>query len=222
MSKEYVVFGFSHYFGDIFDCIESVGGRLGKVVLNVPETPWPGRASLAERLKRLPYKVPLIQLKDFVSRGERFERNVIGFSGKQMAPLLKLLNVGLHFHPLIHARAILQSGACLDDGVIVDAGAIVGPWAKIGKHVALNRGSSVGHDAEVGAYSFLGPAATLCSHVRLGENVKVGANATILPDVTVADDVVIGAGAVLRDSALVSGLLMAGVPAVPKLRKKKL
>lgn len=219
MSKDFIIFGFSHFFGDIFDCINSVGGRLKAIVLNVPETPIPGRQTLRERLDRLSYPVDVLDIEKFRPRGPRFERYVIGFSMKRMVPLLCLLqnkfSVGVYFDPLIHTRSVIQSGADLDEGVVIDAAAIVGPWARIGKHVILNRGSSVGHDCEVGAYSFLSPSATLCSHVKIGENVLVGANAVVLPDVHVGDDAVIAACAVVREN-VPKGVMVAGVPATIK------
>jgi sugar O-acyltransferase (sialic acid O-acetyltransferase NeuD family) len=216
MSKNYLIFGFSHFFGDLFDCIQSVGGILQAVVQNVPEILVPGRASLKDRLVRLPYEVDVVELENLKLGSDQFYNHVIGFSGKAMVPLLERLSKqfhGIRFTPLAHARSIIQSGARIEKGAVIDAGAIVGPWARIGAHVVLNRGSSVGHDSEVGAYSSLGPSATLCGHVRLGENVKVGANAVILPDILVGDDAVIGAGAVVTREVL-PGTTVMGVPAV--------
>ncbi len=211
--SDYVIFGYSHLLGDLVDCIEVSGGVLKRVVLNVPEKPYPGRPTLAERLDRLSNKVDVVQLDHWHPIG--WEEYVIGFSGSQMMPLLRQLREKyptMFFDPLVHKTAILQRGATLGVGAILNAGAIVGSWARIGNHTILNRGSSVGHDCQIGSYCFLSPAATLASHVTLGVNVKVGTNATILPDVTVGDDAVIGAGAVVLED-VPAGATVVGVPA---------
>lgn len=217
---DYVMFGFSHFFGDIFDCIAADGqGQLTKIVLNVPETPFPGRLSLNERLSRLPYKVSIENFDDWRPRPRLSgaERYVIGFSRKTMKPLVDSLKRLHHidFATLIHQSATIQAGATLLEGVIVNAAAIIGPWAKIGRHTIVNRGANVGHDCEIGDYCFLSPGATLCSHVKLGENVVVGANATITPDVHVGDNAVIAAGAVVLYD-VPADVMVAGVPAVVK------
>jgi sugar O-acyltransferase (sialic acid O-acetyltransferase NeuD family) len=213
--NDYVMFGFSHFFGDFFDLITDAGGRLVKVVLNVPEKPWPGRLSLGERLARIPYKVDVETID--LWKPENGESYLIGFSRKIMKPLAQDLKSrhGLYFGAMVHRRSTLQFGATCSEGTIVNAAAIVGPWAKLGRHVIVNRGANVGHDCQVGDYSFLAPSATLCSHVVLGENVLVGANAVILPDVKVGDGSVVGAGAVVRKD-VPPGVLVAGVPAETK------
>jgi sugar O-acyltransferase (sialic acid O-acetyltransferase NeuD family) len=224
--KDCIVFGFSHFLGDIIDCIEAGGGALKAVVLNVPETPYPGRLSLRERLHRLKYKVPVFTFDEWYPAHWtpdhlRWQNYVIGFSGSQMKPLLgRLKELCIPFEPLVHQTAILQKGAAIGAGAIVNAGAIVGPWARIGEHTILNRGCTIGHDCVVGPYGFVSPGATLCSHVTLGENVKVGANATILPDVQVGSDAVIGAGAVVLED-VPAGVMVAGVPAVVKKEARK-
>lgn len=218
--NEYVIFGFSHFFGDIFDVIVSLDGQVSKVVLNVPEIPMHGRLTLRERLARIPYTIEVQNIDDFKPKPTpRLHREayVIGFSRKIAAPLVAELKrrFDLFFVPMIHARVVLQHGAFVDEGSIVDAAAILGPWSKIGKFTIVNRGASVGHDCEIGDHCFISPSATLCSHVRLGTNVLVGANATILPDIVVGEDSVIAAGAVVRND-VPSGVMVAGVPAVIK------
>lgn len=216
--SDYVMFGFSRFFGDIFDCIQSRRDRLRQVVLNVPPPP---KADLIGRIGRLPYVVDVVELDHFRDLKPN-DLCVVGFHGKRMLPLTsRLKKIGAIFDPVVHATAILQYGSRTDmDGVIVDAGAIVGPWAKLGEHVVMARGASVGHDCEVGAYSFLGPSATLCGHVRLGEDVFVGAGSTILPDLTIGDGAIIGAGSVVREN-VPARAMVAGVPAELKKTEVK-
>lgn len=217
MTKRWVMFGASHFFGDIVDLIEDGHGRLAKVVLNRPEEVISGRPILKSRVERLSYAVDVVNLAGF--RPGQGESHVMGFSGVKMKPLLEDLKTrfGLEFPSLLHSRSILQTGARVFDGTLVDAGAIIGPWSIVGRHVILNRGSNVGHDCEVGDFSFLSPGAVLCGHVRLGGGVFVGANATILPDIVVGAGAVIAAGAVVTKD-VEAGVMVAGVPAEMKKR----
>lgn len=212
----WVMFGHSHFFGDIFDLIQDSGGKLSKVVLNMGEMQTPGRPALKERLGRLPYKVDLLRLAEWTPEAQ--EKYVIGFTGKKMEPLVTDLKSRLgisFFDALIHSKAIIQCAVTASEGTIVDAGAIIGPWATIGRHVILNRGSNVGHDCVIGDYSFLAPGATLCGHVRLGEGAYIGANATIIQDMNIGAGSIVAAGAVVTEN-IPPGVMVAGVPAVFK------
>lgn len=223
MKTPWVMFGYSHLFGDIVDCIDSVDGRLERIYLNMPETVHPGRPTLEERLCRLPWKVPVYGLSALAALGGSIHY-VLGFSRKQAAPLLKELEDIYRIEaapPLIHLTAIRQMGSEIAPWSIVNAGAIIGSWAKIGKHVIVNRGANIAHDCEIADHCFIAPSATLCSHVRLRENVFVGAGATILPDVTVGESVTVAAGAVVRED-VPAGAMVAGVPAVIKKARMNL
>lgn len=211
MKAFWVMFGSSHLFGDLFDLIRDSGGTLATIVLNVPEKPMDGRPTLAERVARLPYKVPIVPLDQFKPVPDH--RYMVGFSRKIMVPLLEYLKAlhDLSFERLVHSTSVIQYGASVAEGGIVNAGAILGSWAQIGAHAIVNRGANIGHDCQVGAYSFLAPGATLCSHVKIGQNVLVGAGAVILPDVEVGDDAIVGAGAVVLED-VPAGTMVAGVP----------
>lgn len=216
MTTPWVMFGTSHLFGDFFDLIHDSGGRLRKIVINVPEKPWAGRLSIQERLYRLPYAVEIQSAADW--KPDPDCEHVVGFSRRIMVPMLEDLQGRqgrIPFKPLIHSKAVIQYGARFGDGAIVNAGAILGSWAEIRAHSIVNRGANVGHDCIVSEYSFLAPGATLCSHVRIGENVFVGAGAIVLPDVHVGDNAVIAAGAVVLEN-VPPGAMVAGVPAVIK------
>lgn len=226
MTKSFAMFGYSHLFGDIVDCIDSVDGRLEKIYLNVPETIIAGRPTLQERLARLPWRVvvndlpmvrSLVDSQHIVSRSDSWGY-VLGFSRKQAAPLLRELwdqyGIG-QAAPLVHLTAIRQMGSEVGPWSIVNAGAIVGSWTRIGKHVIVNRGANIAHDCEIGDHCFIAPSATLCSHVRLRDDVMVGAGAVILPDVTVGEGATVAAGAVVRED-VPARTMVAGVPAVIK------
>jgi len=208
------MFGHSHLFGDIFDLIMDSGGRLSKVVLNMPpEPPSSRRLALADRLGRLPYPVETVDLGHWKPNPE--ESYVIGFSRKQMKPLLDQLasRFGIDsFGTLVHSRATIQHGAVVSESAMIDANAVVGPWARIGRHVFVNRGASVGHDCDVGDFSFLAPSSTLCGYVRLCEDVMIGAGATILPDIAIGAGAQVAAGTVVTKD-VPPGTAVAGVPA---------
>lgn len=211
----WVMFGHSHFFGDIFDLIQDAGGKLSKIVTNAPALQVSGRPVIDDRLARLPYPVKVVQLDQWTPGLE--ERYVIGFTGQKMKPLVGDLRTkfDLKFQDLIHSKAICQYGFRVSEGTLVDAGAIVGSWATIGRHVILNRGSNVGHDCVIGDYSFLAPGATLCGHVRLEEGAYIGANATVIQDVKIGAGSVVAAGAVVTHDVQ-PGIMVAGIPAVFK------
>lgn len=216
--RRWVMFGHNHFFGDFVDIITDTGGRLTRVVQNVPQVKVPGRPTLEERILRLPGiwdPVEILQLKEFAPKdGESY---IVGFTLQKMQPLVEDLKrrFQLRFPALAHRSAIIQMGAVLADGVILDAGAIVGSWARVGQHTVVSRGANVGHDCRVGNYCYLGTAAVLCGHAQIGDDVLVGANATVLPDVRVGSGVVIAAGAVVTKD-VPDSVMVAGVPAVVK------
>jgi sugar O-acyltransferase (sialic acid O-acetyltransferase NeuD family) len=219
VSRPFVMFGYSHLFGDIVDCIESIDGELREVLLNVPEVPKPGRPTLFDRITRLNRfgrSVRIGDIREFRRRSSD-ECYVIGFSRKQAAPLIRDLEswIGCPANPTKHRTSITQLGAEIGHWSIVNAGAIIGSWARIGRHVIANRGANIGHDCEIGDHSFISPGATICGHVKIGKNVMIGANATILPDLKIGDDAVVAAGAVVT-SWVNPNSMVAGVPAVVK------
>lgn len=215
MTRPFVMFGFSHLFGDIVDCIESIDGHLDEVVLNVEETPYPGRPTLRDRLQRLDNPVVISNYKDFHHKpGSSY---VIGFSGRKGDMLLVSLidRYSISPSPTVHVQAIVQKGASIDHWSIVNAGAIIGSWASIGKHVIVNRGANIGHDVRIEDHSFISPGAIICGHAHIRSNVNVGAGAVVLPDVFIGEDSVVAAGAVVRENVK-AGSMVAGVPAVYK------
>ncbi|MBE7064716.1 MAG: poly-gamma-glutamate biosynthesis protein [Ruminococcaceae bacterium] len=78
---------------------------------------------------------------------------------------------------------------------------VVNGYARIGKQCILHGNNCIGNDGK----SFDAPI--------LGERVRLGVGAKVIGNVTIADDVVIAAGAVVVESCLVRGAVLAGVPA---------
>lgn len=78
---------------------------------------------------------------------------------------------------------------------------VVNGYARIGKSCMLHGNNCIGNDGK----SYDAPV--------LGERVRLGVGAKIIGGVTIADDVVVAAGAVVIESCLVKGAVLAGVPA---------
>jgi len=214
---DYVMFGESHFFGDMTDIIEALGGRLKTLVLNmVPKAP-PGRLSLKQRVDRLGYPVRIMELKDW--QPGKNEKYIIGFSGQKMEPLVKDLKEkhGLVFSNLIHPTAIIPPSATVipDSGLIINSGVVIRSYAEISSHILVNSGVTIGHDSKIFPYVFLAPSAVLCGYTNIMRGAFIGANATVLPDITVGSNSIVAAGAVVTED-VPDSVMVAGVPAVVK------
>lgn len=78
---------------------------------------------------------------------------------------------------------------------------VVNGYARIGKGCMLHGDNCIGNDGK----SYDAPV--------LGDRVRLGVGAKVIGDVTIADDVVIAAGAVVVESCVIRGAVLAGVPA---------
>lgn len=78
---------------------------------------------------------------------------------------------------------------------------VVNGYSKIGKGCILHGDNCIGNNG----LDFAAPV--------LGERVRLGVGAKVIGDVTIADDVTIAAGAVVIDSCMINGAVLAGVPA---------
>lgn len=211
----FVMLGAGDLFGDLVDMIHLNGGRLKKVVLNVPDVERKGRLSTRGRIDRMPYKVETISLEDFTP--EEGEKYLIGFKSYQMIPLRGYLKekFSLKFENLIHPTAIVSPSVAMGEGCILCAGVIIGSYAKLGNHVVINRGATVGHDAYLEDYSFIGPSGVICSGVIAQEGSSIFAGAKVIERKVIGARSQVGAGAVcLKD--VPSGVLVVGVPATVK------
>lgn len=117
---DYVRFGHSPLFGDLADIIRSAGGRLKKVVQNLPEQVRPGSKPLAEliaeqerccALDGTARRIAFEKLEVF--EPQEGERYLIGFRSHRLIPLrAELIGTwGLTFPPLIHATAVISPSA---------------------------------------------------------------------------------------------------------------
>jgi sugar O-acyltransferase (sialic acid O-acetyltransferase NeuD family) len=209
------MFGAGDLFGDLVDIVHFSGGRLRKVVLNVPDIEKEGRLSIRERIARMPYEVEIVSLEEFTpSEGEKF---FIGFKSYQMIPLRSHLKekFSIVFENLIHPTAIISPSVEMGEGCVLCAGVIIGSYAKLGNHVVINRGTTIGHDASLGDYLFIGPSSVICSGVIADEGASIFAGATVIERRVIGARSQVGAGGVCLHDVL-PGVLVAGVPACPK------
>jgi carbonic anhydrase/acetyltransferase-like protein (isoleucine patch superfamily) len=218
------MFGIHGLFGDYADAIQSTGGRLARVVLNMEEPVPASGPTFRERLARYEtwlrstgenHAVEVLPLHDYQPRPG--EHALFGFRGPKLRPLLGDLRTrfGLHFPPLVHARASVSPMARLDEGVFIGAGTVVAPGVRVGEFTLLNRGALIGHDVEIGPCNIIGPGANFASHIRTEEGAVVGIGAILRENITLGAGCSIAAGAVVLHE-VPSHTLVAGVPAVVK------
>ena len=213
----YVMFGHSHYLGELVDLIHASDGRLAEIVENMAEAPVKGRPSLAARLLLITYEVKRTKLQEWRPPARLGARYVMGFSGPQTAAygdeVKRLFPV--EFTTLIHPSAEISDSARIGRGGSFNRLSVVASNAVVGRHVVVNRGALVGHDVELGDCAVVGPGAVVCSYVKIGRGARIGAGATVLEDLEIGEGAVVAAGATVIRNVL-PGTMVAGVPAVPK------
>ena len=218
---DYVMFGQSGLFGDCVDIIHARGGRLKKVVVNLPDPADPNRKTFVERVTEMNRYIrenalaPEIQIEEIGEfRPVADELYVIGFRGAHVAGLRDRLvrDHGIRFDSLVHPRAELSPTASLGEGVIVNAGAVIASWADVGDFCMINRGATIGHDCRISAFANIRPGAHVASNVRIGGGATIGIGATVIEDVTIGNDAYVAAGAVVI-ADVTPDTRVAGVPA---------
>jgi sugar O-acyltransferase (sialic acid O-acetyltransferase NeuD family) len=221
-ATDYVMFGHSGLFGDYVDIIHASGGRLRKVVTNLPDAPGHrSRRSFAEDLAAMNQwlktkpegrQIAREDLEDFAPGAN--ESYVIGFRGEQITSLRDRLKheFGLSFAPLIHIGATISPTVEIGEGAIVGAGSVVGAFGRLGGFCLINRGAAIGHHTDVGDFANIAPGVNIASGVAIGRAAVVGIGATIVNDLVIGARAMIAAGAVVtRD--VEAGSLVAGMPA---------
>jgi len=222
--KKYVMFGHNQLLGDFVDIIHLNGGKLVKVVQNIPEPISGNRKSLAERLNslRLPsamcsdapseYEVQVHQIKDF--KPEAGESYVIGFTGFKMKPLREQIKsqFAIVFETLVHPSAYISPLVALPEGGVINANVTIASGVGLGKHVFINRGATIGHDTVLQDYVIVQPGANLAGHIRVGEGATIGMGACVIEDRLIGEHSMIAAGSVVTQDVQ-GGTLVAGNPA---------
>lgn len=198
----WTILGLGNFVWDAIDTIESQGGVVERVVLNVEVDPG--------LVARLPDGVEVVEFEGFRPTSAH---HCFGFTGPAIAGLLACVQpLGLDFASAIHVMAYVARPARVGRGTFVGAGAIVASHAVVGEFTQLNRQVSIGHDATLGGFGRTGPGAIVCGHAAIGDRVYLGAGSIVRDRVRICDDVVVGMGAAVVDDLLEPGIYV-GVPA---------
>lgn len=198
----WTVFGLGNFIWDVIDTIESRGGVVERVVLNMDVDPG--------LIARLPRGVETVKLDAFRPSSAH---HGFGFTGPAIAGLLARLEpLGLDFASAIHATAYVAPRARVGRGTFVGAGAVVAPHAVVGDFCQVNRQVSIGHDATVGSFGRTGPGAIVCGHAAIGDRCYLGAGSIVRDRVRICDDVFVGMAAAVVDDLVEPGTYV-GIPA---------
>lgn len=121
---------------------------------------------------------------------------------------------------LIDKAAYIEDGALLGTGNYICKLAIIYASAKIGSHNIINCKAVLATDTVVGNNNNISMGCNLCGSVHVGNNCYIGCQASIVSERTIGSGSTVAAGAVvLKD--VPENSFVAGVPAIPKERKRK-
>lgn len=202
MSGTWTILGLGNFVWDVIDTIESRGGVVERVVLNVEVDPG--------LVARLPDGVEIVKIDGFRPSSAH---HCFGFTGPAIAGLLARVEpLGLDFASAIHATAYVAPTARVGRGTFVGAGAVVAPHAVLGDFTQVNRQVSIGHDSTFGRFGKTGPGAIVCGLVAVGDRCYLGAGSVVRDRVRICHDVVVGIGAAVVSDLVEPGTYV-GVPA---------
>lgn len=202
MSGTWTILGLGNFVWDVIDAIESRGGVVERVVLNMEVDPG--------LMARLPKEIEIVGIDDFRPSSAH---HCFGFTGPAIAGLLARVEpLGLDFASLIHAAAYVAPTARVGRGSYVGAGAVVAPHAVVGEFTHLNRLVSIAHDVTLGSFGRTGPGAIVCGLTAIGDRFYLGAGSVVRDRVRICADVVVGMGAVVVGDLVEPGTYV-GVPA---------
>ena len=202
MSGTWTILGLGNFVWDVIDTIESRGGVVERVVLNVEVDPG--------LVARLPNRVEIVGIDDFRPSSAH---HCFGFTGPAIAGLLARVEpLGLDFASAIHATAYVAPTARVGRGTFVGAGAVVAPHAVVGDFTQVNRLVSIGHDSTLGRFGKTGPGAIVCGLAAIGDRCFLGAGSVVRDRVRICHDVVVGIGAAVVGDLVEPGTYV-GVPA---------
>lgn len=202
MSDTWTILGLGNFVWDVIDAVESRGGIVEHVVLNMEVDPG--------LLARLPSGIAIVGIDDFRPSSAC---HFFGFTGPAIAGLLARVEpLGLDFPSLIHAAAYVSPTARVGRGTYVGAGAVVAPHAVVGEFTQVNRSVSIAHDVTLGSFGRTGPGAIVCGLVTVGDRFYLGAGSVVRDRVRIGSDVFVGMGAAVVGDLIEPGTYV-GVPA---------
>ena len=130
---------------------------------------------------------------------------------------------GLRATALVHPRTEHSSRVVFGPGSVVAVGTLMSTNIVLGAHVHLNS-CTIGHDVVLGDFVTISPGVNVSGNVVIERDAFIGTGANVIAG-TPDRPLVIGAGAVVAAGATViravePGTLVAGVPAVPRTRRR--
>ncbi len=210
-----ILFGVGNILGDVFECVNLLGKRVTRIVMNMPEQRRARTKNFETRLKEL-NECPLItHLEDFVPQ-EGDEYFVVPTTPKKSDLIEYLKNTyDLQFSQLIHPTAHVSPYAKIGQGVFIGARSVIGPGSVLRDHVFVNRGVTVGHDTVLHEYVRLNPGSNIAGDVEICAGAMIGLDANVIEELVIGRGAVVAAGAVVIKDVK-EKTMVAGVPAVFK------
>lgn len=210
-----ILFGFGNMLSDIYDCVNMLGKKVTRIVINAPEQKRERTKDFETRLRELNERPLITPLEDFAPRED--EEYFVVPTTPQKAVLIEYLKkkYRLQFSQLIHPTAYASPYAKIGQGVFIGAGSVISPGCVLKDHVFVNRGVTVGHDTVLHEYVRLNPGSNIAGHVEILANAMIGLGANVMEELVIGRGAVVAAGAVVIKDVQ-EKTLVAGVPAVVK------
>ncbi len=210
-----VLFGVGNMLSDIYECVNLLGKRVTRIVLNTPEQKRERTKDAETRLRELGEHPLITALDDFSPQPD--EEYFIVPTTPRKSELANFLAARhrIRFSRLVHPSAHVSSYATMGQGAFIGAGSVIGAGAVLKDHVFVNRGVLVGHDTVLHEYVRLNPGCNIGGHVVIQEGAMIGMGANVIEELSIGKQAVVAAGAaVIRD--VPDRTMVAGVPAIVK------
>jgi len=208
-----VLFGVSNMLSDVYECVNEMGKKVTRIVLNVPEQTRARTKNLEARLYELNERPLITPLDDFAPVVDE-EYFVVPTTPQKSALVEFLKNTyDLQFSQLIHSTAHVSPYAKVGQGVFVGAKSVIGPGAVLSDYVFVGSGVTVAHDTVLHKYVRLNPGSNIAGHVEIFDGAMIGLGANVLEELVIGRGAVVAAGAVVI-SDVNERTLVAGVPAI--------
>jgi sugar O-acyltransferase (sialic acid O-acetyltransferase NeuD family) len=211
-----VLFGVSNMLSDVYECLNLLGKKVTRIVINVREKKRERTKDFETRLQELNERPLITPLEDFTPQEEDEEYFVVPTTPRKSVLVEHLINTyQLQFTHLIHPTAYVSPFAKIGQDVFIGAKSVISPGCILKDHVFVNHGVTVGHDTILHDYVRLNPGSNIAGHVEIFDNVMIGLGANVIEELVIGNGAVVAAGAVVIGDVK-EKTLVAGVPAIVK------
>ncbi len=210
-----IFFGVSNMISDIYECVNLLGKKVAKIVLNVPELKRERTKDLETRLSEIHEQPLIIPLEEFdPEKGEEYF--VVPTTSRKSVLVEFLKNTyQLQFAQLVHPAAYVSPSARIGQGVFIGINSIICSGCIIKDNVFVSHGVTVGHDTILHDFVRVNPGCNIAGHVEILDGALIGLGANIIEELLIGKGAVVAAGAVVINDVLERNLV-AGVPAIVK------